>query len=239
MGKVADQRTWGFNLAVALLKPLSLALARRDWRGGENVPKTGGCVIAVNHVSHIDPVTLAHFTYESGRLPHYLAKDSLFNVRVLGTLLRAAQQIPVARRGSGAVHAFQAAVEAIRNGWCLVFYPEGTITKDPDGWPMRGKTGAARVALETGCPVIPVGQWGAQVLLPAYTAKLRLFPRVTVRYRAGEPVDLDDLRGQEITAELLIEATDRIMAAITRQVGELRGEPVPARTYDPAREASA
>lgn len=239
MGKTADQRTWAFNLAVALLKPLSLALASRDWRGGENIPATGGCVVAVNHVSHIDPVTLSHYLYENGRLPHYLAKDSLFRIRVLGPTLRAAQQIPVERRSAGAAHAFQAAVQAIRDGWCVVFYPEGTITKDPEGWPMRGKTGAARVALETGCPVIPVGQWGAQRVLPAYTLKLRLFPRVTVRYRAGEPVDLDDLRGREITAEVLREATDRITRAVTAAVADLRGEPAPAVSYDPTREASA
>ena len=55
----------------------------------------------------------------------------------------------------------------MRDGECVVVYPEGTLTRDPDLWPMTGKSGAARIALETGCPVIPVGQWGAQELLRA------------------------------------------------------------------------
>ena len=73
--------------------------------------------------------------------------------------------------------AFDAAVEAVEDGECVGVYPEGTITRDPDGWPMRGKTGAARIALATGCPVIPIGQWGAQELLPAYIASDRTCSR--------------------------------------------------------------
>jgi 1-acyl-sn-glycerol-3-phosphate acyltransferase len=112
-------------------------------------------------------------------------------------------------------------------------YPEGTITKDPDGWPMRGKTGAARIALETGCPVIPIGQWGAQEILPAYTAKFHAIPRRTARYKVGDPVDLSDLQGKPITNDLLQEATERIMAAISVLVAELRGETPPTVRFDP------
>ena len=61
----------------------------------------------------------------------------------------------------------------MRDGECVVVYPEGTLTRDPDLWPMTGKSGAARIALETGCPVIPVGQWGAQELLPPYAKQAR------------------------------------------------------------------
>ena len=64
-------------------------------------------------------------------------------------------------------------------------YPEGTITKDPDLWPMIGKTGAARVALETGCPVIPIAQWGPQEILAPYSKRLRLLPPKTVHVLAG------------------------------------------------------
>jgi 1-acyl-sn-glycerol-3-phosphate acyltransferase len=112
-------------------------------------------------------------------------------------------------------------------------YPEGTITKDPTGWPMRGKTGAARIALETGCPVVPIGQWGAQEILPAYSFRYHAFPRRTARYKVGDPVDLSDLVGQPITNELLQEATERIMAAITALVAELRGEEPPTVRFDP------
>ena len=72
-------------------------------------------------------------------------------------------------------------------------YPEGTITRDPDLWPMTGKSGAARIALATGCPVIPVGQWGAHQLLAPYSKKPDLFPRKKIIVLAGDPVDLSDL----------------------------------------------
>ena len=80
-------------------------------------------------------------------------------------------------------------------GECVVVYPEGTITRDPDLWPMAGKSGAARIALATGCPVIPIGQWGAQDLLAPYAKKPDLFPRKPVTMKVGDPVDLSDLVG--------------------------------------------
>ena len=104
--------------------------------------------------------------------------------------MRAAGQIPVERASSTAVGAYDAAVAAVRAGECIVVYPEGTITRDPDLWPMVGKSGAARIALETGCPVIPVGQWGAQELLAPYAKKPDLFPRKTIHIVVGDPVDL-------------------------------------------------
>ena len=109
---------------------------------------------------------------------------------------RAAGQIPVERLSRSAVGAFDAAVAAVRDGECVVVYPEGTLTRDPDLWPMTGKSGAARIALETGCPVIPVGQWGAQEMLPPYAKKPDLFPRKRIAMKAGDPVDLTDLVAQ-------------------------------------------
>ena len=84
--------------------------------------------------------------------------------------------------------------KAVGEGECVVVYPEGTLTRDPDLWPMKGKTGAARIALATGCPVIPVGQWGAQEVLPPYAKRPHLVPRKHIDMKAGDPVDLDDLR---------------------------------------------
>ena len=69
------------------------------------------------------------------------------------------------RQSAQSADALLAAVEAVGQGRAVVIYPEGTITRDPDLWPMAGKTGAARIALRTGCPVIPIGQWGAQELM--------------------------------------------------------------------------
>ena len=116
----------------------------------------------------------------------------------------------------------------------MVIYPEGTISRDPELWPMTGKTGAARIALRTGCPVVPIGQWGAQGLMYGPTITVpKIFPRKTLQLIAGDPVPLDDLRAVPITAATLNEATDRIMDAITELVAVLRPEPPPAERYDP------
>ncbi|HEU4568260.1 MAG TPA: lysophospholipid acyltransferase family protein, partial [Marmoricola sp.] len=216
-----------------MVKPPLLALTRRDWIDGEKIPETGGCVVVVNHISHIDPLTLAHFLYDHGRMVRYLAKDGLFKVPVVGAVVRDAGQIPVTRLSTDASKAYDAAVAAVNRGELIGVYPEGTITRDPTGWPMRGKTGAARIALSTGCPVIPIGQWGAQEVLPAYTARPHVLPPRTVHYKVGDPVDLDDLRGLPQTTAVLREATDRIMAAITALVADLRGEQAPSERFDP------
>lgn len=234
--KFENPRGWAFSVAAVILKPTLVAIGRRDWRHGERIPARGGAVIAINHISKIDPLMLSHLMYNHGRLPRFLAKDGLFKVKVLGWFLDEAGQIPVAREGDDAAAAFAAAVQAVQDGECVVFYPEGSITRDPDGWPMRGKTGAARVALTANAPVIPIGQWGAQNTLPAYSGKPSLRPRHVAHYNVGDPVDLDDLRGKEITADVLREATDRIMTAITELVAEIRGLQPPTERFDPRRE---
>lgn len=233
--KLQQRRGWAWSLAVALVKPTLLATTKHEWIDGEKIPADGGCVIAMNHISHIDPLTLGWLLYEHGRLMRYLTKDALFEVPVLKHIVRDAGAIPVSRQSTDAARAFEAACAAIRSGEAVGVYPEGTITKDPAGWPMRGKTGAARMALETGCPVIPIGQWGAHEILPAYTLRPRLVPRRTARYKVGDPVDLTDLQGRPLTNEVLHEAADRIMDAITALVADLRQEEPPAERFDPRR----
>lgn len=231
--QLQQKRGWAWTVVVGIVKPTLLAVTKQNWIDGEKIPASGGCVVAVNHISHLDPMTLGWFLYEHGRLVRYLTKDALFHTPVVKYIVRDAKQIPVTRMTEGAASAFDAAVEAVKHGECIGVYPEGTITKDPDGWPMRGKTGAARIALATGCPVIPVGQWGVQELLPAYSTRPHPFPRKTTSYKVGDPVDLGELKGKPITGEVLHEATDRIMAAITELVEELRGELAPAVRFDP------
>ncbi|RYU12499.1 1-acyl-sn-glycerol-3-phosphate acyltransferase [Nocardioides iriomotensis] len=199
------------------------------------IPARGGCVVASNHVSHIDPFTFAHFLYGHGRLVRFLAKAEVFDIPVLGRLIRATGQIPVYRLTTDAQKAFNAAVEAVQDGKCVVVYPEGTITREPDLWPMTGKTGAARIALTAGVDVIPVAQWGPQDVLAPYAKKPRLFPRKTITVKAGDPVDLDDLRGQKLTPDVLRRATDRILDAITKELEDIRGEKAPAERFDPRR----
>ncbi|MDQ6642520.1 MAG: 1-acyl-sn-glycerol-3-phosphate acyltransferase [Actinomycetota bacterium] len=230
--RLDQKRGWAFATAVAIVKPTLVALTKQEWHDGLKIPATGGCVLAVNHLSHVDPLTFAHFVYDHGRIVRYLAKQEVFEMPLVGPIATNAGQIPVARLSADAGKSFEAAVEAIDAGQAVAFYPEGTITRDPGLWPMRGKTGAARVALTTGCPVIPIGQWGVQDLLPPY-GRPHIFPRKTIRVKAGDPVDLRDLLGRSQTNEILHEATDRIMASITALVEDLRGEKAPAERFDP------
>jgi len=220
-------------ICVAILRPLLMLLTRRRWIDGHKLPATGGCVLVGNHISYLDPLTFAHFVYDHGRLPRFLAKSEVFDIPVVGRIVRSAGQIPVFRMSTDASRAFQAAMEAVRRGESVIVYPEGTITRQPDLWPMTGKTGAARIALAAGVDVIPIAQWGAQHILAPYAKKAKLFPRKTITMKAGDPVDLDDLRGKPITPPLLREATDRIMDALTKQLEDIRGEQAPAVRFDP------
>jgi 1-acyl-sn-glycerol-3-phosphate acyltransferase len=231
--KLRERPGWAFGLCIAILEPLLVTLTRRRWIDGEKIPAAGGCVLAANHISHVDPLTFAHYVYGHGRLVRFLAKAEVFDVPVVGRIVRSAKQIPVYRLTTDASHAFTAAVDAVRRGECVVVYPEGTITRQPELWPMKGKTGAARIALSSDVPVIPIAQWGAQDILAPYTKRPRLFPRKTVTARAGDPVALDDLRGRPLTPEVLGEATDRIMGAITALLEDIRGEQAPAERFDP------
>ncbi|AXK33183.1 1-acyl-sn-glycerol-3-phosphate acyltransferase [Streptomyces armeniacus] len=223
-----------YRLAAVLAKPLLVTLFKRDWRGMEHIPADGGFLTAVNHNSYLDPLSYAHFQYNSGRVPRFLAKVALFKGGPVGTFMRGTGQIPVYRESADAVGAFRAAVDAINKGECVAFYPEGTLTRDPEMWPMEGKTGAARVALLTRAPVIPVAQWGANLAMPPYAKekRLRLFPRKTLTVQAGPPVDLSEFYGQEPTAEVLRVVTDTIMDAVTAQLAEIRGEPAPAERFE-------
>lgn len=230
--KLDQPRGWPFTLGAVILKPLFFLSTKPDWIDGLKIPASGGCVVVINHLSHIDPLTAAVFTHDHGRLPRYLAKSGLFRNPFLGYFLRSAGQIPVERASASAAGAYAAAVQAVRAGECIVIYPEGTITRDPALWPMSGKSGAARIALETRCPVVPIGQWGAQDLLAPYARRPDLFPRKTIRIRVGDPVELSDLEDMPRTVEVLTEATERIMSAITSIVEDLRGETAPVERFD-------
>jgi 1-acyl-sn-glycerol-3-phosphate acyltransferase len=217
----------------AIIRPLT----KRDWRHQDKVPQSGGVIFVANHISNADPLAVGQFLAFSGRWPRFLAKASIFEIPVVGRVIAACGQIPVQRESTQSKDALVAAAQAIEQGRALVIYPEGTITRDPDLWPMRGKTGAARLAFTTGCPVVPIGQWGAQELMPGRKPSFpRLLPRKTLRFAAGEEISLDDLRGKPVTVATLDEATTRMMDAITVLVAELRQATPPAHRYDPDNE---
>lgn len=222
--------------AVAILRPPLLTLTKRDWRGTENLRRTypggDGIVVVANHLSWFDPFPLCHVLWDNGRTPRILVKDALFHTPVIKNVLVGAGQIPVARSTADASQAVEEAVAAVRDGEAVVLYPEGTITRDANLWPMTGRTGAARIALTSGAPVIPIAQWGPQDVMMPYTKHFRILPRKTMHTMVGPPVDLDDLRGQPMTAEVLQEATDRIITDITALLAQLRGVEPPAERLD-------
>lgn len=220
-----------YALAVVLLQPLAALSARREWRGTEHVPAAGPVVLAVNHVSHADPVFVAEYVvHGTGRTARFLAKSSLFRGNgLVGRVMRGAAQIPVHRDTGDAALALRDALAALHAGECVVIYPEGTVTRDPQKWPMSARTGVARLALLSGAPVVPLATWGPQDILDTYRRPgLHLFPRARVVVQAGPAVDLSAYQGCPLTAEVLHAATTDVMSAVTLLVEGLRGAPRPA-----------
>jgi 1-acyl-sn-glycerol-3-phosphate acyltransferase len=195
-------------------------------------------IIAANHLSWSDPVLISHFLYNNGRWPTILAKSGLFKLPLLGHAIAQWQAIPVHRGSTEATQSLKIAEQRLRDGASIMFYPEGTITRDPANWPMAGKTGVARLALVTGVPVIPIAHWGAQDFLPYGEKKPKFFPRKTFRVLAGPPVDLSKYAGQPLRASVLRDATADIMAAITDLLAEIRDEKAPEVPYDPRNAAN-
>ena len=216
------------------IPPLVRMLMRRDWHGHQHFPRTGGMIVAANHLSYADWAAMSLFVHEAGRYPAFWIKSSAFDVTLIGSFLRVLGQLPVRRGEADAALVLKRSEEALAAGECVVIYPEGTATRDPDLWPMVAKTGVARLALTTGAPVIPVAQWGAQVILPYGTTRPHLVPRTTVRMLAGPPVDLSDYAGKPLTRDVLRGATDAIMADIATLLAKLRGGQPPTAAYDPA-----
>jgi 1-acyl-sn-glycerol-3-phosphate acyltransferase len=222
------------RLAWAVIYPLDTLLFKLRWRGQEHVPASGGVLVVANHVSYIDPLTFARFIWDAGRIPRFLAKASLFDHFFVGRVIRGAGQIPVHRGTADAHSSLRDGIAALERGECVCIYPEGTVTRDPDWWPMQSKTGVARLALAVDVPVVPVAQWGPQYAVDWYARKFRLLPRKTAICQAGPPVDLSAYRGRPVTADLLREVTDVIMAAVRDLLGEVRGETPPAAFWRPS-----
>ena len=228
-----------YRLVVVVAKPLLRLFTKRDVRGTENVPREGGIIVVANHVSELDPFMVGEFLYDVGRPPRFLAKKQLFAKAPVKWVLEGARQIPVDRGSADAAQALDAAVEALRQGECILIYPEGSATRDPELWPMKSRTGAARLALLSGAPVIPVAQWGPQQILPYKARKPKLLPRTTISVIAGPPVDLSAYAGKPVTAELLRSATTDIMRAVAALLAQLRGGVPPEVFYDPQQAAAA
>ena len=224
---------FAFKFGTKVLIPLFRLTMKRDWRGAEKLPKTGRVIVASNHLSYLDVLVLTDFLFTNGRAPRYLGKSGVFRVPIIGKIILAAGQIPVERETDDAKKAVDHAKILLEKGHLLGVYPEGTLTRDENLWPMIAKTGCARLALATDTAVIPIAQWGSQQILPRYTNRIFLFPRKTIQIRVGDPVDLSPWKGKHGDPQALIEATAAIMQALTVMIEEMRGEKRPALIFDP------
>ena len=224
---------FAFKFGTKVLIPIFRLVMKRDWRGIENLPQSGRVIVASNHISYLDVLVLTDFLFTNGRAPRYLGKAGVFRTPIIGKIILAAGQIPVERESSDARKAVDHAKILLEKGHLLGVYPEGTLTRDEDLWPMMAKTGCARLALATDTPVIPIAQWGSQKILPRYRNRINLFPRKTIEMRAGTPVDLSRWKGKHEDPQALKEATAEIMRAITKMLEDIRGEKRTAVIFDP------
>ena len=222
-----------FKICTKIAIPFIKAITKRTWVGGENIPKSGAVIVANNHLSYFDVLNFAHFLFSNGRVPRFLGKVEVFKVPIIGRILLAAGQVPVERETPNAGKAVDHAKRLLEAGHLLGVYPEGTLSRDLGHWPMVAKTGLARLALSTNTPVIPVAQWGSQVLMPTYSKKLKLFPRTQITIVAGKAVDLSPWQGKADDPQALIEATAKVMLEITKLLEEIRGQKRPEVIFDP------
>lgn len=201
-----------YPAVLAGVRPALRFGVRWSIEGLEQIPRSGGVILASNHISYLDPLLLAVVSDKRKRRVRYLAKAELFAKPVLGTFLRSAGQIPVARGSADAAEALGGAVKALGQGECIVVFPEGTISLDLE--PMQGRTGTARLAARTGVDVVPVGVWGAhRILFKGRPAHWRT--GIAVSVVLGDPLKISP-------DEDLYAATDRVMSEICRCVSRAR-----------------
>ena len=227
-------RPFAMRFVARILIPLVRLCFRLDITGIEKLPKKGAYILVSNHVTNIDALAVAYFVYSKlKRGPHFLAKEGLFRVPIFGQLLIAAGQIPVYRSTYRNDEPLRAARQYLDAGHMIAIFPEGTLTRDPELWPMRGRSGAIRLALQSGVPVYYMAHWGSEKVLPTYGNKFRPGFWKPVRILVGGEVDLSKYRKPEMSSSDVNEATDVVIAKITELVAELRGETPPAKPWSP------
>ena len=221
-----------WRLAQVVILPLFTAFVTMKIRPQSSIPQQGPFIVAPNHYSEIDPIVMGVAVWKLGRTPRFLAKASLFRIPVLGFYMRKTGQIPV-ERDAGGSSAIDAAHRLMESGQGVIVYPEGTLTREPDLWPMRGKSGAIRMALEANIPLYPAAHWGTQMLMPRYGKKILVRPRPHIDVIVGEPMDLSAHRGKPVTKELVERLTNELMLEIQKLVAQLRGETAPKSIFQP------
>jgi 1-acyl-sn-glycerol-3-phosphate acyltransferase len=219
------------GLTAVFFYPMTWMVGRWRVEGMDRIPASGPVLVVANHISYLDPVFSAVFVHRALRVPRFLAKDSLWRLPVFGRIMAGSGQIPVYRDSADAQQSLRAGIEALREDKLVLIYPEGTITKDPAGWPMRSRTGVARLALSSDAPVVPMVHWGTLDVYDHYRKKFRPLPRKEIVVRCGDPIDLSAFRGRPVDAALLREVTDHLMVEVRELLAQVRGESAPDGFY--------
>lgn len=170
---------------------------RMDIQGQENIPENGGVVMCCNHMSNYDPFTMAAFTKREVR---YIAKKELFQNPFLKRLMYAMKAFPVDREAAMDMKALKTAMKILKDGEVLGIFAEGTRVKE--GEAKAAKAGVALFALKGNAPIVPVAVSSAHKF------------RSVVHIRYGEPVYLDEYKGQKVTTELMEEITEKVMQKV-------------------------
>lgn len=230
-----------FWIFVPTVLPFVSYLVKYIFHDRKKMLRTGPLIIAPNHYSNIDPIVMGVAVWHLGRNPRFMAKASILRIPVLGWLLRKSGQIPVERGGSVAKsqESLNAARDLVEHNRSVIIYPEGSLTRDPELWPMRGKSGAVRLALELDIPIQPMAHWGTQALMGRYSSKLSWKPRHRIHVKVGDAVDLSKYKGKPLSNDVLTAATADVMAAITALLEDLRNEKAPKDRWDPAKHGQA
>jgi 1-acyl-sn-glycerol-3-phosphate acyltransferase len=237
----SKEMTLGLRFAALILQPIVRMLFKVEVQGKEKLPSSGAYILTPNHATNLDALAVAYLIYVNlKRAPHFLAKERLFQIPVIGKILLAAGQIPVFRTGGQRNDdSLRVAYEYLNAGHSICVFPEGTLTRDPEMWPMRGKTGAVRLALESGVPVYPIAHWGSEQVMGRYSKKLRPGFWKKVQFVVGDEIDLTKFRKEQLGPKELHEATELVMNEITKLVEILRGEKAPEKRWNPAEAGQA
>ncbi|HVL80458.1 MAG TPA: HAD-IB family hydrolase [Actinomycetota bacterium] len=219
-----------YDLLRAFGHPM-LSPIRVEVEGVENIPASGGCIVAANHRSYVDPLVLGIVASRRGRKLRYLGKKEVFDAPLLGQLARATGQIRV-ERGTGDEKPLKLAIDAVARGEAAAIFPQGTIPRGRAFFSpkLEGKTGVVRLALATGAPVVPVAMWDTERLWPRSSRVplvAELARRTPVHARVGEPYHLSAPGGRTNDKQLLHELTEQVMESIASLLPDDVRHPAP------------
>ena len=191
-----------YTFARGLVKIYYKFMFRMDIQGEEHIPTEGGVVLCCNHMSNLDPTTMAAFVKRPVR---YIAKKELFEKRWSAKLLSSLGAFPVDRQTTD-MKALKTAIKLLKNGEALGIFAEGTRVKE--GEAKAAKAGVALFSLKGEAPIVPI----------CISSKYKFRSIVHIRY--GEPIYLDEYKGQKVTTEMMEEITEKVM----EKVREMRVE---------------